>query len=161
MYFPHSFDRYIGAAPSGAILLGADVDPTTLTPTLQAAYKSRSNVLTSRTCNTNGFPVQRIAVGVRYVGAGTPSAVPIDTYIWDDSLQCWFKVQVTTGITIGINCITFVDVPSLLDFPVTQTGMGLKPVGALEMALVASQPTTHPDGLYQIVAGCDVSNPGI
>ena len=160
MYFPNKFVRYVGAAPAGGIALGADADPTTLSVALQSAYKTLTNVLTIRLANTIGFPVQRIAVGCTYVGAGTPSAVPIVSYVWDDNTQRWFILQQAAAIAVAINSITFVDVPSLLDFPTTD-GIGLRAVGALELAIVAAVPTTHPDGTYTFVTGCDVSNSGV
>jgi hypothetical protein len=146
--------------PAGCIALGADADPTTLSHAEQAAYRGFTNVITSRQANTIGFPVQRVAVGVHYEGAGVPSAVPVAIFLWDDSTQVWYRVQHASAVTVNINSITFVDTPSLLDFPSVQ-GQGLRPVGALELAIVASVPTTHPDGTYTIIAGCDVSNPGV
>jgi hypothetical protein len=158
MNFPKSFVRYLGG-PIPA--LGSDANPTTLTLAQQAAYKTLDNVFSCRPQNTSGFPIQRVAMGVAYDGAGSPSAVPIASYVWDDLTCRWFKVQVATAVTLDINSITFVDVPSLLDFPNTSLGAVLAPVGALEIALVPGFPTTHPDGTYTFVVGADVSNPGV
>ena len=160
MFFPNKFVRYVGTPPAGGIALGADVDPTTLTAAQQLTYKTLTNVLTSRLANTIGFPVQRVAVGCTYTGTGAPSAIPIVSHVWDDNTQRWFTLQQAAAISVAVNSITFVDVPSLLDFPTTD-GNGLRAVGALELAIVAAVPTTHPDGTYTFVTGCDVSNPGV
>lgn len=161
MNFPMVFCRFVGGAPPGGVALGSDVAPTTLSLPLQADYKRASNVFTARAHNTSGFPVQRVAIGIAYDGAGVPTSVPISSYIWDDKTARWYKIQTVSAVTIDINSISWVDVPALLDFPNVSANGGLAPVGALEIAIVAGLPATHPDGCYTFVVGADVSNPGV
>ena len=150
MQFPKTFKRYIGAGL--APLLGSDVDPTTLSAPAQKAYMGNANVLTSRMTNINGFPAQRILVGVNYEGAGAPAPIPLSVFLWDDTTERWYKIFHAVAPTIPVNHVLFVDTCSLLDFMTTS---------AMEVALVASAPAGAPDGTYTFVAGCDVSSPGI
>lgn len=159
MRFPKKFVRYIGAGLSP--LLGSDVDPTTLTPAQQKAYLGNDNVLVSRPQNTAGFPMQRVVVGWSYTGAGAPATAPVSVFIWDDLSLRWYKVYHASTVSIPANNVSFLDVCSLLDFPVSAPGEGLQPTGALEYAIVVTAPVAAPDGTYTIIAGCDVSNPGV
>jgi len=159
MRFPNKFVRYIGAGLSP--LLGSDVDPTTLSPYVQKQYLGNDNVLVSRTLNVGGFPMQRVAIGWSYSGAGAPAVAPVTVFIWDDNSERWYKVYHASVVSIPVNNITFLDVCTLLDFPHTTPGAGMLPTGALEYAILVGAPVAAPDGMYTIIAGCDVSNPGV
>lgn len=126
MKFSHVFNRWKGAAqPTNVpILLGGDSVPTT--PGQNRPNKSTmDNLVTSRFRDTNGWPCHRIAV--LYKPPSGTTALDADMYMYEDTLDTWFRVNGVAGSgNILANAVTFFDCVGLLDLPVTSNNLNAK-----------------------------------
>ena len=159
MQFPKTFRRYVGEVPAGGKELGKDEPPT-------EAPGQLDNALEVRFSNTNGWPVQRLAVA--YAGpAGAPS-LEAAVLVYEDELKRWFVLD--TG-KLKPGAVTFFDAVALLDCP--NASRSPRSPGSLELALVVGLRRAHEmvdvphtfvetpgAGEYVFALGADISNPG-
>lgn len=161
MRFPHYFSRFIGASAPANMVLGqaADLDPNTAGFGGGPMQPSDAvdNVLITKITSPSGWPLQRIAIGYSYVGAGPAPALPnCALWIWDGLTGRWYRMPST--FTLTIDQITVADVVGLMDGgPRGQADM-LKPsVGGLEVWVSVPAPGGAPDGEYRFPVGPDMS----
>lgn len=178
MRFPCTFTRYVGTLPAGGKAVGSDgliVDGGgNPIKGSSNAYGSGQydNILPSRIVSINGWPIQRVAFVGKYAGVGSPVAMPVAVYVYEDSLACWFPLSCSAGAsptyTPGTNAAPsapiFFDCLALIDFPhaggVTGDPGDLQstaPGNAVYLAIVGTG-TSPPNGTYQFALAAEMSS---
>lgn len=147
MRFQTYFTRRKGAG-SGT-LLGADTAPVFGTGAPQA---NKDNVCATKVAGV-GNAIQRMAVGVRYEGAGAPIALTAVLWAFDHASKQWY--QASTG-TLTDGQLTYMRIPTLADAPQTAANMGNPSAGGGEFMLVVADGATG-DGVYHFVMGPDTA----
>lgn len=169
MRFPFQIIRYATTIPAGELALGSDGDPLTASPNTftgqpenyGAAKGTRTNVFSSRLCNINGWPIQRVVIGYQYQGAGSAPTLNVQFWVLDELTRYWYKVA--GPATLVPSTIAFFDHPILADNPMTQSSQPdhliRREVGALDVAILIANPGAAVDGKYIFPVGADVSSP--
>lgn len=163
MRFPFMVTRYFTTVPAGEVTLGSDTLPNSFSgePGNYASLNAKkSNVFSCRLANINGWPVQRIVVGYKYEGAGSPPAtLPVTVWVLDETSRNWY--QVAGPATLLQNQLVFFDHPILSDNQQTQGNTAdavvKREVGSLDVALVIGSAGAV-DGRYLFPVGADVSS---
>lgn len=153
MWFHRKFERRAGELEDARLEavkleLGTDEEPTS------EADHRRDCVLACARYDTNGFPVQRIAVGFR--GPNELAKVRARLFVFDELSHAWFRIGDWQDLEHG--AITTFDIVSLLERP---EGAGTRSsVEALILVAPTMGALVEP-GVYSFVLGPDTSNPGI
>ncbi|MCW5832342.1 MAG: hypothetical protein KIS78_07890 [Labilithrix sp.] len=145
MRFPVMFVRRKGGSGSTP-LLGVDAKPIASTP---KGTGPGDNVLSHKLAR----PMNRVAVGYRYEGAGSAVALPVSIWCWDDASEKWFEADAGT---LQDGALTYLKCPALADPPPTSANLG-QPQHGVDV-LVIVEDDGAPDGTYRFVAGPDTAN---
>lgn len=164
MRFPFQIVRYFITIPAGEFGLGTDGLPNAFggQPENYAGVRAaRTNVFAARLCNINGWPIQRVAVGYKYEGAGSPpGTLPITFWILDELSRNWYQMP-SPATVLTLNTITFFDHPALADNQQTKSSepdaIVRREIGSLDVALVIGNAGAV-DGRYLFPVGADVSS---
>jgi len=156
MRFPTVFRRRVGDAPEGAPdlpALGSDKPPSGK-PVAKA-----DNFHTSRLVNFNGFPSQRVVVGLMGPEEALGRTVPLTMWLHEDAVDGWLRLPGDMKIEVG--GIAYFDSPCLIDHGRGRSDDDSHNPGTLDVVLVPGELSGQPiDGDYAFVIGTDVSNPG-
>lgn len=144
MRFPRKFLRYVGAEIEGASPLGSDSVPT------GSPSNPTDNQVELRLSNVNGYPVQRVVVGLV---APAPCSAIAHMYVGEDTSETWFESDLAKVLYSGT--FAYFDAPVLAD----NSNVHHRDTGSLEVCLVVEKPDDAPDGSYTFVIGGDVSCP--
>ena len=161
MRFPHRFQRFLGAGTDPAKQLGqaTDLDPNAAGAGSVPLRPSDAVdlVLISRFVNASGWPMQRVAIGYSYAGAGpAPALTNCALWIWDFRTERWYRMPVT--FTLTVNQIAVSDVVALMEGAPRSAAEQLIPTaGTLEAWLAVPNPGGAPDGTYTFITGPDLS----
>ena len=147
MKFQQNFTRklFMDSSKSVETTLGRDVIPLQEQP----SELSQELLLQLRPANINGFPVQRIVVGMH---GPKLSSVRVAVYVRDDNTGFWFRTTEDDTV-IYTGCLAYIDLPVVACLNSKSSD------GAIE-AYIRVVPESVVAGEYVIVAGGDVSNPG-
>lgn len=131
MRFACKFERWVGAAPAGAIALGADAAPTWAVP------GPVDRAVNQRAFAGAAAPVTTLWVGVRApAGAGT---LTVDVYMREELTESWLLLGAALTVTPGT--LSKIALPAI--FGASE---------AIDLALVVADPGGLPNGQYVIVA---------
>lgn len=177
MRFPVVFSRFVGGA-AGQPTLGGDTIPKSdtipaagATGTNSGANGPGDNVFFCNRAAMTGFPVQRLAIGCRYVGAATPAVVPVVVYIYDQASGAWFAMNASVSIAptvttaagvvpTSVGTIVYTDVPCLMDKPPIGANItdGNATSGIWVMIVPANTGNTLNNGEYRFIVGAVMSS---
>lgn len=150
MRFQTYFTRRKGAG--AGTLLGADTAPAFAPPGGAAPQADKDNVCAFKVAGV-GNAINRLAVGMRYEGAGAPIALNATVWAYDRLSQQWYKAA--TG-TLTDGEISYFRIPSLADAPQTAANLSNPSAGGGEIMLVVADGATG-DGVYHFVMGPDTA----
>jgi hypothetical protein len=153
MRFPTTFRRRVGATPDELKELGKDEPPTGGRP------EKADNFHESRLVNANGFPSQRVVVGLVGPKEAAGRRVPVEAWLHVDDVG-WLRVPGDEDVAVG--GLAYFDTPCLIDHGRSRSDNDGHNPGALEVVVVPRPPKKPalPPGIYAFVLGTDVSNPG-
>jgi hypothetical protein len=123
MRFPTHFQRIKPTTP-GTPTLGSDTLPSTPSATAD-------NLFIGKFTSTSGFPVQSLAIGYKYTGAGAATALPCSLYLWEDQTSAWYLIGSGSlvapgtsgqGVVTTIACLALADNPALASQLATNAG---------------------------------------
>ena len=151
MRFHKVFKRYVptggSVLPEGLVPLGGDSTPA------KAPHADSDNLLQLRASNINGFPVQRIVIGlIGPVGA----RIPVNVLVHDEATGAWFKTR-EDATFVAAGCLAYVDLPVSGDLQAPDRGGG-----AVEVRVLPELPydtMLAPPGAYTFTIAGDVSSP--
>ena len=137
-----------GVSVSGIPALGSDVDPTTLTGEAAIAYANtattNSNVIADKAGGqTEDVTANSLAVAVWYAGVGTPNAITVNVYSWNQRIGLWTASAETLNVPVALGAVTLVPLPTSKTH-----GHG----GVYAVLVNTSSP---PNGTYTIGLGMD------
>lgn len=158
MRFPHRFSRFLGAGTDPLRQLGqaADLDPNAPAP--KKPSDTVDMVLIGKFINSSGWPLQRVAIGYKYIGGGAPPALPgCALWVFDYQTEQWYRMPAT--FTLTLNQIQISDVVALMESsPRNQAALVTPTAGSLEAWLAVPNPGgPPPDGEYVFSTGPDLS----
>jgi hypothetical protein len=143
MRFQIKFTRTVGEGGT----LGTDEPPS------HAPRADRDNLLELRPANINGFPVQRVVIGL---DAPKGACIPVAVYVHDDLSNRWFNTQPEHDVVVRAGRLAYVETPTVAHLNARSSD------GAISLCIVPRLPNDvaqAPAGEYTFVVGGDVSNP--
>lgn len=156
MRFPFHFTR-VKPAATGKVTLGSETTPPTTPP-----LSSMDNLFAGKFTSPSGFPVQRLAIGYKYTGAGPAIDLPVQVWIWDDSTTAWYLLSsgtLTHPSASGQGTVTKVASLAGSDMPAVGAGLGsAQGVGSLTVFVFVSDPGAAPNGTYDFVVAPDLAS---
>lgn len=139
MRFPHKFTRANSKDWKSELAPKSEAD------------KGRDSVFACRLHNTNGYPIQRLAVGMQ---SEKESSAEVQVWFWEDNSESWFLIGKDR---IETSRLAYFDLPTLADGH-RGTASPANP-GCLEVFVQVWQMESF--GEHTFVVGADVSNPGL
>lgn len=132
----------------GVLRLGGDTLPK------KQPHADSDNLLQLRSHNINGFPVQRIVIGLI---APAGACIPVVVLVHDERSGAWFNTRSETDAVVRAGRLTFVDIPVAGDLQSPDHGGG-----AVEVRVLPQMPEDKehaPPGSYTFAIAGDVSSP--
>jgi hypothetical protein len=159
MRFPAVFRRRVGPTIEHPIEeypeLGSDKPPMGE----PHALETRASLHTSPLVNSNGFPVQRVAVACRGPAAAAGLHLPATLWLFvDEPFGGWVRVPGADALPVG--GIAYFDAPCLINVGRAKRDDDPHNPGEMTVYLQVERPTDAPDGEYVFAVASDVSNPG-
>jgi hypothetical protein len=147
--FPLHFVRTLPTPAAPLIGLGADTVPSTAPD-----HATMDNLFVGKFVSNSGFPVERLAIGYKYTGAGPAVALPCQLWIWEDKTQAWYLLataNLSAPGTSGQGTITPLRVLSGAEAPSLGSDYGGGGnIGSLTVLIIV-QNNSAPNGTYDFV----------